>query len=260
MAEIKLQVRYQRHSTDEGVEYSEPNFERAFLDWTMKSEEIGLVMVDCWNIHPIVTHQQRAEKICTERIVPLAQACRDAGIAVIHAPSPGQAKLYPQWTRYATDADLFGANVEAPAWPPQEFRSREGDHAQFSRALEPQLQRWLAEALDTRAIIDCLAPQADDFVVATGDQLHRLCRHNGILHLFYCGFAANMCVPGRDYGMRAMNTRGYNLALVRDCTSAIEAQTTYPEMALTEASILEVEMLTGFTTTSDDLLAACDSQ
>ena len=77
MSEIKLQVRYQRHATDEGVEYAEPNFERAFLDWTMKSEEIALVMVDCWNIHPIVTHQERAERICSERIAPLAQACRD---------------------------------------------------------------------------------------------------------------------------------------------------------------------------------------
>ncbi len=68
MSEIKLQVRYQRDATDEGVRYSEDNFERAFLDWTMKSEEIALVMVDCWNIHPIVTHQERAEKICRERI------------------------------------------------------------------------------------------------------------------------------------------------------------------------------------------------
>ncbi len=256
MSEIKLQVRYQRVATDEGVRYSEDNFERAFLDWALKSEEIALVMVDCWNIHPVVTHLQRGEEICTERIAPLAQACRDAGIAVIHAPSPGQAKLYPQWTKYATDAELFGAQSEAPDWPPAEFRSREGDYAQFAKTPEPQLQRWLDEELDKRAIIDCLAPQADDFVVATGDQLHRLCRHNGILHLLYCGFAANMCVPGRDYGMRAMNTRGYNLVLVRDCTSAIEAQSTYPEMALTEASILEVEMLTGFTATSDDLLAA----
>ena len=259
MSEIKLQVRYQRHATDEGVRYSEDNFERAFLDWTMKSEEIALVMVDCWNIHPIVTHQQRAGKICSERIAPLAQACRDAGIAVIHAPSPGQAKLYPQWTRYATDAELFGTPAPPPDWPPQEFRSREGDYAQFAKTPEPELKRWLEEDLDKRAIIDCLTPQADDFVVATGDQLHRLCRHNEILHLFYCGFAANMCVSGRDYGMRTMNLRGYNLALLRDCTSAIEAQTTYPEMALTEAAILEVEMITGFTATSDDLLAACVS-
>lgn len=257
MAEIKLQARYQRHAVDEGVRYSEDNFERAFLDWTMKSEEIALVMVDCWSIHPIVTHQERAGKICSEQIAPLAQACRDAGIAVVHAPSPGQAKLYPQWTRYATDAELFGAQAEPADWPPQEFRSKEGDYAQFAKMAEPLRERWLAEDLDKRAIIDCLTPQTDDFVVATGDQLHRLCRHREIMHLFYCGFAANMCVPGRDYGMRAMNARGYNLALLRDCTSAIEAQTTYPEMALTEAAILEVEMLTGFTATSDDLLAAC---
>ena len=257
MGEISLQVRYQRHATDPGIEYAEPNFERATLQWTMKTEQAALVMVDCWNIHPIVTHQQRAEQICAERIAPVAEACRKVGVAVVHAPSPPQAKLYPQWTNYACDAELFGATVPAPDWPPEDFRGKQGEYAQFARPKEPLTAKWIEEEMGERAIIDCLRPQPDDLVVATGDQLHRLCRHNGVVHLLYCGFAANMCVPGRDYGMRAMQKRGYNIVLVRDCTSAIEAQTTYPTMALTEASILEVEMTIGFTTTSEELLAAC---
>ena len=258
MAELKLQVRYQRHAVDEGVRYSEDNFERASADWTLKSEQAALVMVDCWDRHPIVTHQERAERICNELIAPVAQACREAGVTVVHAPSPGQAKLYPQWTRYASDTELFGGG-EQSVWPPAEFRSKEGEWAQFAKMPEPVLKRWIDEELPGRRIISVLEPQPDDFVVATGDQLHRLCRHRGILHLFYCGFAANMCVPGRDYGMRAMRRRGYNIILLRDCTSAIEVRSTYPEMALTEASILEVEMTLGFTTTAEELQRACGS-
>jgi hypothetical protein len=45
--------------------------------------------------------------------------------------------------------------------------------------------------------------------------------------------------------------------LLRDCTSAIEAGSTYDAMALTEASVLEVEMLLGFTLTSQELIEAC---
>ncbi len=257
MSEISLRVRYQRHAVDEGVEYVEPNFHHAFADRQLDPAEAGLVMVDCWSIHPIVTHQERAARICAELIAPVAEACRQAGVAVIHAPSPGQAKLYEQWTKYASDAELFGAAPEPPTWPPEEFRTKEGDYAQFAKMPEPLSKRWVEAELENRRIIDCLEPRPDDFVVATGEQLHRLCRHNGIVHLFYCGFAANMCVPGRDYGMRAMQRRGYNLILLRDCTTAIEASHTYEDLAITEASILEVEMTLGFTTTAADLIAAC---
>ncbi len=256
MSQVTLQVRYQRHSVDTGVAYAEPNFERTTMDVSFKPEQAALVMVDCWDRHPIVTHQERAARICVELIAPAAQACRDAGLTVIHAPSPGQARLYPQWTKYASDVELWGPPASEIAWPPAEFRSRSGEYEKLAKRPEPELKRWLDEDLAGRCIVASLEPKPDDFVVATGDQLHRLCRHREILHLFYCGFAANMCVPGRDYGMRAMNQRGYGLVLLRDCTSAIEAQTTYPTMALTEAAILEVEMLTGFSATSEELVAA----
>ncbi len=258
MSAIKLQVRYQRHAPDEGQEYIEANFHRAFAEWSLDPSEAALVMVDCWSIHPIVSHQERAARICAELIAPVAEACRRAGIAIVHAPSPPQARLYPQWTKYASDAELFGTPSVPPAWPPEAFRNREGKYAQFAKMPEPVLERWREEEMPKRRIIDCLEPQPDDFVIATGEQLHRLCRHNEILHLFYCGFAANMCVPGRDYGMRAMHRRGYNIILLRDCTTAIEASHTYENLTLTEAAILEVEQLLGFTTTAAELIAACE--
>lgn len=257
MGLLKLRPRYQRLAVDEGTEFAEGNFDRAFVDWEIDPGEAGLVMVDCWDRHPIVTHQERASAICSERIAPVAQACREAGIAVIHAPSPGQARKYPQWTKFADDADLFGGPSETKEWPPEEFRGGEGAYAQFKKPPEPVKDAWIEAELEHRDIIDCLKPQPDDFVIATGPQLHRLCRHQGLMHLFYCGFAANMCVPGRDYGMRAFSRRGYNLTLLRDCTTAIEGGSTYDDLALTEAAIMEVEMLPGFTLSSAELLSAC---
>ena len=73
--------------------------------------------------------------------------------------------------------------------------------------------------------------------------------------LFYSGFAANMCVPHRDYGMRAMDKRGYDVVLIGDCTTAIEMADTVEEMALTKAAILDVEVNVGYTVSSGDLLA-----
>jgi hypothetical protein len=42
--------------------------------------------------------------------------------------------------------------------------------------------------------------------------------------------------------------------LLRDCTTGIEAYDTIEDMALTRAAILEVEMMLGFTSTSEDLI------
>jgi len=66
-----------------------------------------------------------------------------------------------------------------------------------------------------------------------------------------------MCVPGGDYGTRACNRRGYNIILLRDGTTAIEAAHTLDGMWLTEAAILDTEMVIGFSTTSADFLSAC---
>jgi nicotinamidase-related amidase len=259
MAEVSLRVRYYRHTVDPGVEYVESSFQHVFQDWTLKTEETGLVMVDCWDIHPIESHLARTDQICQERIAPVAEACRQAAVAVIHAPSPPTAKRYAQWVRYASDAELFGAEAEPVPWPPEELRKHEGEYQQFAKPPEPALDQWREKYMNDRKIVPCLEPQPDDFVIATGDQLHRLCRHRGIVHLLYCGFAANMCVPGRDYGTRAMNQRGYNIILLRDCTTAIEAHSTLDAFGLTEAAIMETEMLLGHTATSDDLLAACEN-
>jgi nicotinamidase-related amidase len=115
-----------------------------------------------------------------------------------------------------------------------------------------------AERLEQRRIVPEVEPLSDDFVVATGEQLHRLLQDRGILHLFYAGFATNICIPFRDYGLRAMRRRGYNLILLRDCTTAIETHDTVAELLITRLAIRDFEMMDiAWTATSDDFLQAC---
>ena len=59
---------------------------------------------------------------------------------------------------------------------------------------------------------------------------------------FFAGFAANLCVLNRDYGMRAFHGRGYGTVLVRDGTVAIEAASTVDRGVLLEAAVVEAEM------------------
>ena len=81
----------------------------------------------------------------------------------------------------------------------------------------------------------------------------------GGLFLFYVGFAANMCVPFRDYGMRAMKDRGYEIILVEDCTTAIEVEDTADELILSRACKIDAALTVGYTVQSADLLAASGS-
>ncbi len=256
MAQITLPVRHYRLGTDAGVELVEANLSCQCYEWTVPTGQIALVLVDCWDLHALSSYVERTDNISAEVLAPVAGACRDAGIAVIHAPSPGVAEHYPQWVKYASEEELCETEQVA-VWPPEELHRGKGEYGRYGKPAEPMREKWDRQHLHERRVVACLEPRPEDLVIKTGEQLHRLCRHREIAYLIYGGFAANFCVPGRDYGTRAMGARGYNIILVRDGTTAIEAHSTIDEMALTRAAIFDTEMRIGYTTLSAELIAAC---
>jgi hypothetical protein len=90
------------------------------------AEQAALVLVDVWDTHPVASHLARTDEITRTCIVPVVRAARQAGMTIVHAPSPPVAKKYAQWTRYAQAAQ----GEPAPAdWPPTEFADRVGEYA-----------------------------------------------------------------------------------------------------------------------------------
>lgn len=220
-------------------------------------DQIALIQVDVWSDHYVGTHLQRGRDITLQRIIPVAQAFRDIGATVIHAPSPTCAKQYEAWTQFAGDYEVSGRPSPArDDWPPADFRSQTGEYKNWARPKDPHDQRF-QDIIDNRSIIPEAKPKEGDHVILNGNQLHRLLKQKQILHLFYTGFAANMCVPFRDYGMRAMRDRGYNIILIHDCTTAIEISDTYDNLNLTRAAVIDTEISVGYTTSSSELIEAC---
>ena len=115
------------------------------------------------------------------------------------------------------------------------------------------------EIIEKRSIVPEVEPRDGDCVIFDGAQLHGVLAERRVHTLLYAGFAANMCVPHRDYGMRAMGKRGYDVVLIEDCTTAIEVADTLEGMALTKAAIVDVAVSVGHTVSSGDLLAAAES-
>ena len=256
MDSIELDVRYY-HQPRRG-RVTENEFAHQTLRWDLKVDQTALILVDVWSDLYVTSHLERAGEITRKRIVPLLEAFRRLGATVVHAPSPDCARKYPQWTHYAGPEET-GARPSAPAdtWPPPEFRAKSGDYRRLARPEEPRDELFY-DIIANREIQRDVRPQGDDFVAVTGAQLHRLLSHREVLHLFYAGFAANMCVPFRDYGTRAMKDRGYDIILLRDCTAAIEVADTHGDLALTRAAVADTELNIGYTAASADLLAACE--
>jgi len=254
MAMLDLDVRYFQDSTPVGVPCREEHFIRRQVEMGLAVEETALVLVDLWNTHFIESWLERAVRVTEEGVVPVIAAARGAGLTIVHAPSPEVAAKYGQLRRHVV-ADA----VVEPDWPPPQFRAREGEYAVFRgpRNQEPGIARhWDVhkDKLDMSAAIEV---REEDFVIATGEQLHDLARQRGIVHLIYAGFATNWCILNRDYGMRAISRRGYNMILLRDATMGVEYPDTVDECFATEIAIREVETQIGFTASNEDFFAAC---
>ncbi|MBM3458576.1 MAG: cysteine hydrolase, partial [Armatimonadetes bacterium] len=198
MPNLDLTVRYLRHGTDDGIPCLEPAIHLQERAWSVPAEQSALVLVDCWAEHFIASHAADSAAIMEERLAPVLDAARKAGVLIAHAPSPTYIQAYPQWVAYASDQEL-GYLPAPPAddWPPTEFRRREGEFAAFARPKEPRVVEWVKDPSRYR-IHDVVTPQTGDFVIKNGDQLHRLLKHRKRFHLFYAGFATNMCILYRD--------------------------------------------------------------
>lgn len=262
MSELELTVRFLRHGTDPDIPCVERELVHVERCWRLPPEQCALVLVDCWAEHFIASHAAESARIMRETLRPVVDAARRAGVAIVHAPSPTYVEAYPQWVAYADDGQLGFVTAPRPPgddWPPPEFRARTGEYAAFARPAEPRISEWVKEPGRYR-ISETLAPQPGDWVIADGDQLHRLLHHRRLLHLFYAGFATNMCILHRDYGTRAMGRRGYNIILLRDCTTGIECRDTVEGQWQTRSAIYSLEVMTGCSALGSELLAACNAQ
>lgn len=250
---LDLPSRYYRVYTDPDLPCVESNFGFVERRLPLPVAQTALVLVDIWSTHYIDTWLARAQDVTREKVVPLLEAARQMGMTVIHGPSPFIAK------RYKEEPKAPSAPPTGPDWPPRAFRGiyRSGEYAAFGRDQEPRLP-GVYKRYETELDISPLTKPIDgEPVIFTGDEMHALLAERRILHLIYAGFAANWCLIGRDYGMVAMNQRGYNLILIRDATTGIEFHDTVATLTATEMTVREIETKQAWSATTDAFVTAC---
>ncbi len=246
---LTIKPRYHRWHVDPGVEWLETNTGYATLDWAVPISQTALVLVDVWQRHYIKDTEARAETIITNKLVPLMNACREAGLTVIHAPSPPVAKQLPNWVKLDSPAE----NPRHDDWPPAEFLSKRGRFEAYRRPTEPREAE--RQKLAPLQIHPKAWPLEQEPVVATGEELHRYCKQQGILFLLFAGFNTNACILSRDYGAMQMRNRGYEVILVRDCTTGMESKESQPTLAQTNGAILMLEMFGHYSIASEEVIS-----
>ncbi|MEX2594574.1 MAG: hypothetical protein WD426_17520 [Anditalea sp.] len=184
---LNIKPRYHRWHVDPGVEWLETNTGYSNLDWTIPLSQTALVLVDVWQRHYLKDTEERGEKVINEKLIPLVSACRQSGMTVIHAPSPPVAKQHPNWVKLVDEPEMVAKNDD---WPPQQFRSLSGPYQAYKRPHEPREEE--RQNLPELSFHPKVQPKANEAVVATGEELHRYCKKENILFLFFAGF--NQCL------------------------------------------------------------------
>lgn len=249
---LDLTVRYYQDSTPEGIPIREENFERREIPMSLPVDQTALVLVDLWNDHFIESWIERAGNVLKDSVLPAIEAARRAGLTIIHGPCPEVAAQYEQVKQHTPPTP-----GQESDWPPPEFKRREGDY--YTYRGPRQQYPGIRDIAEERRMSDLVEVRDDDIVIATGQQLHDYLKSAGILHLIYAGFATNWCVINRDYGVKDMRGRGYNVLLLRDATTGVEFPDTLDQLFATELSIREVEQKYGFSISNETFFEACES-
>ena len=126
MATLQLNVQYFQDSTPAEVPCREENFVVRELDFALPVEQTALVLIDLWNVHHIDSWIERAEAVTKEVIAPLIGRARECGLTIVQAPSPGVLANFPDKYEVYQGCTPEPEPGPPPAWPPTEFRSRQG--------------------------------------------------------------------------------------------------------------------------------------
>lgn len=251
---LNIKPRYHRWHVDPGVEWLETNTGYATLDWEIPLSQSALVLVDVWQRHYIKDTEERGERVIQKKLIPLVEECRQSGMSIIHAPSPPVAKQHPNWVKLVNQEEMVAKRDD---WPPQQFRTLSGPYQNYRRPNEPREAE--KQKLPQLTFHPEVQPLAGEPVVATGEELHRYCKKEGILFLFFAGFNTNACILSRDYGTMQMSSRGYQVILVRDCTTGMESAETQSTLAQTNGAVLMLEMFGQYSVASQEIIGGFSS-
>jgi len=205
-----------------------------------------------------VEYIPRAQEICRTVYPRLMTAVRGAGATLFHVVGGGN--YYQSLPGYQRAVALAGPPPAAPEAVPADASLRKLQELRSQRVFvgphnAADVQRGFAR-LD-------FPPQArpvgDEGVAENGHQLLALCKHHGVNHLVYFGFAINWCLLMSPGGMLEMSQHGVMCSAIRQATTAVENRESARQQWAKELALWRVALAWGFVFDVDALISALTS-
>jgi nicotinamidase-related amidase len=240
--EVKVRLRTRIQPFHAAGTWAEAEF-----DATLVPAHTAIIITDMWDQHWCKGATHRVGLIA-QKMEPLLQQARAAGILIIHAPSetmdfyantPGR-----QAAQNAPSVDppapLTLVDAPLPIDDSDEGCDTPGD--------KPH-KAWSRET-------DALTIVPGDVISDSGSEIYNILQQHHIDTLLYMGVHANMCILNRPFGVRQMSKWGLRCILVRDLTDAMYNPASRPfvsHAAGTELVIEHIEQYWAPTITSEAL-------
>jgi hypothetical protein len=205
--------------------------------------------------HRAVEYIPRADAILREELPRLLTAVRASRLRLYHIAS--QASYCAGLPGFRRAVRLTGRKPEPFPPPPVDPVAEELRRFRTASVFPgshniPDIDRGFAST----GFPAGARPEGDEGVAADAEQLHALCRADGITHLVYAGFAINWCLLMSAGGMLDMSRRGFLCSAIRQAVTAVENKETARGQLCKELALWRVSVAFGFVYELDDFLNA----
>jgi hypothetical protein len=220
------------------------------LSW----EQTAVVVMHAWDCgtreeypgwYRAVEYIPRANAICQEVFPRLLGTVRAHGFRLFHVVGGGD--YYKQCPGYLQAVELAGPPPPAVEQIPvdeslQRLRSFRSERVFVGAQNREDVNRGFARLEFAPQAV----PRDDEGIAENSHQLFALCKHHGVNHLLYAGFAINWCLLMSPGGMLEMSQRGVMCSAFRQAVTAVENRETARHELCKELGLWRVALAFGF--------------
>lgn len=239
---LRLRTRIQPfHESHQWVE--------AYFDSSISNSKTAIIITDMWDKHWCTGATKRVGEIA-QKMEPVLEKARQAGILIIHAPSETM-------DFYANTPGRLRAENAPKATPPPEREIKDAplpiddsDEGCDTPGDKPY-KAWTREN-------PALTIAQGDVISDNGAEIYNVLQEHHIDTILYMGVHANMCILNRSFGVRQMSKWGLRCIIVRDLMDAMYNPAARPYVSHAAGTELVYEFIEQYwapSTTSTDLLA-----